>query len=196
MQNLGRKLWKQWGRMGFGSILPRNLPFSAQDRWYHIRCLSTTNEFVVMRAKSGQKYGAEGKKQVWSVIFFPQSHILSRAQMSAALMSYHTKAISTSRWKLLCAFASGSACRRESCMLMKELEHKLPVLIYVSSGVMFTFMEVIDIAQCEQDLANPLICALTIHYHSHLNNHTAQTPKPCGWEDVFSRSFREELRVI
>lgn len=57
-------------------------------------------------------------------------------------------------------------------------EYKLAVLIYSSSGVMFTFMEVIDTALHKQDLANPLICALTIHYHSHLNEHAAQTQNP------------------
>lgn len=61
---------------------------------------------------------------------------------------------------------------------MKEVEHKLAVLIYSSSGVMFTFMEVIDTALHKQDFANPLICALTIHYHSHLNEHAAKNPNP------------------
>jgi len=61
---------------------------------------------------------------------------------------------------------------------------------------MFTFMEVTDTALHKQDLANPLICALTIHYHSHLNEHAAKNPKPCGWEDIYSQPFNEELRLV
>ncbi len=84
--------------------------------------------------------------------------------------------------------------QRESWILMKEVEHKLPVLIYSSSGVMFTFMEVIDTALHKQDLANPLICALTIHYHLHLKTRPKpKTPRMGGY--IFS-VFYEELRLV
>jgi len=58
MQNLGGKQPKTLRKTIFRPILPRISPFRTEDRWYHIRCLSTTNELVVMRAESGS-FGEE-----------------------------------------------------------------------------------------------------------------------------------------
>lgn len=58
MQNLGGKQPKTLWKTIFSPIFPRISPFRTEDRWYHIRCLSTTNELVVMRAESGS-FGEE-----------------------------------------------------------------------------------------------------------------------------------------